>query len=352
MESLPPRQHLAAPGKWPVVGERVPRESDAPWQLEVTGAVARPLRLSFEEIQGFGAVETPIDIHCVTRWSKLAVRFQGVRLAAVLAAAAPHDEAQFVSFVARSTRSHSSSLPLKDALDLGALLVWEADGAPIDEGHGGPLRVIVPGRYFYKSVKWVERIELLEQDRLGFWEATAGYHNTGDPWREERYMAPALGRNEMRAAIQARSFAGRDLRSLAAAGHDLADLDAQGALLRDADFTRCDLRRANFAGANLSNAHLDGADLRGANFRGADVEGASFHAADLRGADFSGASIFGATFCATGSNDPQGALIDSSTRIDPAAIDALSPEQQTFIRSALASASRETGNGSRERSSE
>ncbi len=294
---LPPRQQLVAEGKWPLVGERLPRVSDEPWTVSLAGAVARPHTIGLDDLLALPSVERQVDIHCVTRWSKLGVRFRGALLANLLEKAQPLGEARFVSFVARSERDHSTSLPLADALALGTLVAWEAEGRPLEEAHGGPVRVVVPGRYFYKSLKWLTRIELLATDRLGYWEAEAGYHNEADPWREQRDMAPTLTRQQVRDVLARRDFAGRDLRSLDARLHDLAGLDARDALLRDADFRGCRLSRACFDRANLSNAHLDQADLRDATFRGADVEGASFLDADLRGADFQGASLFGASFC-------------------------------------------------------
>jgi hypothetical protein len=260
----------------------------------------------------------------------LGVRFGGVLLADVLSAAMPLATARYVSFVAHSDRGHSTSLPLADALGLGVLLATEAEGRPLATEHGGPVRVVTPGRYFYKSLKWLRRIELLAEDRLGYWEATAGYHNRGDPWREERYVAAALGREEVRRVLVARDFAGRDLRSIDAAGHALDGLDARGALLRDADFQNARLAGADFSGANLSNARFNGADLAGARFADADVEGADFCGADLRGADFRGASLFGATFIAGES----AARIDAATRFSPERLDDLAAEQAQFVSAA------------------
>ncbi len=337
MDSLPPRQQLVAPGKWPLVGERQPRNDPRPWLLEVCGQVAHPMRFTLDELQACPTVTRAVDIHCVTRWSKLDVAFTGVPLAAVLHKCSPLPGARFVSFVARSERDHSTSLPLTDALSLETLLVWAANAAPLETCHGGPLRVVVPGRYFYKSLKWLTRIELLAEDRLGYWEAETGYHNVADPWQEQRYMAPTLSKQEASALIANRDFSGRDLRSIDASGRDLAGLNARQALLRDANFSKCNLQRACFDGANLSNANLDGADLRKASFRGGDVEGASFAGADLRGADFSGASLFGATFCHE-LQPLRAARIDRSTRISPDQLEALTPVQMEFVHRSLSNA--------------
>jgi len=293
---LPPNQHLAAPGKWPVVGEKAPQASDGPWTVTIAGLVRTPITLPLEAIAAMPRVEREIDIHCVTRWSKPGVVFGGVLLADLLAPCGPLPEARFLSVVARSDRNHSTSLPLETALALGTLVAFTADGEPLASEHGGPIRTVVPGRYFYKSLKWLERIELLAADRLGYWEAEAGYHNGADPWREERYIAPNAPRHIIEHALRTRDFSGLDLRGIDARGRDLTGLIARGAKLRDAHFEDATLTSADFTGANLSNAHLQGADLHGASFSGADVEGANFDGANLTGADFSGASLFGATF--------------------------------------------------------
>lgn len=327
MLPLPPNQHLAAPGKWPIVGERQPADAGGPWKVELSGLVARPLEFSLGELSELLQVERLIDVHCVTRWSKLSCRFSGVPLLALLDRAQPRSDARFVSFVAHSPRQHSTSLPLDVVRRLDPLVALKFEGQPLAAGHGGPVRVVVPGLYFYKSLKWLARIEMLAEDRLGYWEGQAGYHNGGDPWREERYMAPTLSRADAAAVLASRDFRGRDLRSIDARGRDLAGLQAAGALLRDADFRGCNLRQADFSGANLSNARLQNADLVGASFRGADVEGADFGVADLRGADFRGASLLGTTFTSAG--------FDYATQFDLDRLDDLAPGEAEFIRASL-----------------
>lgn len=330
--SLPPGQQLAAPGKWPLVGERTPAVGPAGWTISIQGCIEREQEVDLAGLRALPWIEQTIDIHCVTRWSKPAMRFGGISLAELLRLACPTPEARYISFVARSERNHSTSLVLADALALQTLVALEADGRPLAAEHGGPVRVVVPGRYFYKSLKWLERIDLLPADRLGYWEREAGYHNTADPWQEQRYMAPDLSKHEVQAALASRDFSHRNLRSLDARGHDLADLNARGALLRDADFRGSRLSRACFDGANLTNSHFQDADLAGASFVNAGLEGADFSGADLRGADLRGASLFGATFCAESS---RGANIDTSTRIDVAALEQLTPIQAEFVSRAL-----------------
>jgi DMSO/TMAO reductase YedYZ molybdopterin-dependent catalytic subunit len=333
-DRLPPGQHLAAEGKWPTVGERSPRSSGQPWTVAVSGLVRHRRTYTLDQLRALPQTDVAVDIHCVTRWSKLDVPIRGVLLADLLAVAEPEPAARFVSFVADSQRNHSTSLPLADALQLGAMAALEAFGEPLPELRGGPVRMIVPGRYFYKSVKWLSQIELLSQDRLGYWEAEAGYHNTADPWREQRYVATNLSKREAAALIAARDFSGRDLLGIDAAGRDLRGLSARRALLRNADFRRSDLREARFDGANLSNAHFADADLRGAVLLNADAEGADFTSADLRGADLRVASLFGATFY-----DPRreqaAPKIDNTTRIEPARLDDLVPFQADSLRAAL-----------------
>jgi len=326
---LPPNQHLAAPGKWPVVGERAPRADGSPWTVSIEGLVLRPRVFALAELVSLGMVERAVDIHCVTRWSILGARFQGVPLARVLEECGLRPEARFARFVARSERAHSTSLPLEDALELGVLIAVACDGRPLEEIHGGPVRIVTPGRYFYKSLKWLERVELLAQDRLGYWEAEAGYHNRADPWREERYIAPSIDRRILRRALESRDFRGLDLRGLDARGRALQGLQAAGALLRDADFRRSDLTGADFSRTNLSNARFDGATLAGASFRDADLEGTSLHGADLRRADLRGASLLGATFCAAGG--AEGARVDASTRVSPEALEMLAPLQADWL---------------------
>lgn len=331
--SLPPGQQLAAPGKWPLVGERAPAPGPPDWTVAVCGCVEEPHVIGLSELRDMPRTEQTIDVHCVTRWSRPAMRFAGVSLRQLLQLVEPTADARYVSFVARSERAHSTSLRLDDALQLKSLVALEAEGRPLASEHGGPVRVVVPGRYFYKSLKWLERIELLAVDRLGYWEREAGYHNTADPWQEQRYMAPDLSRQEVQAALASRDFSHRNLRSLDARGRDLTGLNACGALLRDADFRGSRLRRACFDGANLTNAHFQGADLSEASLAGAGLEGADFSGADLRGADLRGAALFGTTFCTVGSGNDLAhpALMNRATLIDAAAIEQLAPQQAEFV---------------------
>jgi DMSO/TMAO reductase YedYZ molybdopterin-dependent catalytic subunit len=324
---LPPGQQLVAAGKWPWVGERQAAPGPAEWTLELAGKIARPGRLSLGELAALGEVDRTIDIHCVTRWSKLGVSFRGVLLERIVERVQPAGDVAFVSFVARSPRAHSTSVPLAEALELGTMIALGCEGGPLPADHGGPIRSVVPGRYFYKSLKWLEQIEFLVEDRLGYWEAEAGYHNHADPWREERYLAPDLSKQQVAKLLAARDFSGQALRSIDCRGRNLPGLLARGAILRNADFRQADLTGANFDGANLANAHLEEADLRGASFVGADLEGTNFSGADLRGANLLEASLFGASFV----EGERRAKLDASTRLPATAREYLTPEQVEFL---------------------
>ncbi len=336
--NLPPNQQLIRSPRWPVVGEKRPRIDASPWTLQVAGLIHQPKTWSLAEVLAMPSVERTMDVHCVTRWSRLAMRFRGTPLVGLFESVQPHDDAKFLSFVARSDRNHSTSIPLEYVRQHDGLIAWEANDVPLPMEHGGPLRIVVSGKYFYKSLKWLERIDVLAEDRLGYWEAETGYHNGADPWREERYVAASITKQQAAELISSRDFRGLDLRGLDAAGRTLDGLHAQNARLRDANFRGCELERADFSQANLSNAHFELARLRGANFRQADLEGANFSGADLRGCDLRGASLFGASFvtilpsgCAT--MEP---LLDVSTQLDPAALDALTDEQRDYVLQRLA----------------
>jgi DMSO/TMAO reductase YedYZ molybdopterin-dependent catalytic subunit len=334
LTSLPPGQQLVATGKWPLVGERAPLSPEGPWRVDVTGKVRRPIRLSLEDLRSQPQREQAVDIHCVTRWTKLAVPFRGVPLAEIIAAAEPMGSARYVAFVAHSARQHSTSLPLDEALSLQSLIALEVEGRPLPIEHGGPVRLVVPGRYFYKSLKWLTRIELLSEDRLGYWEAEAGYHNSADPWQEQRFIASGISKAEAHALLAGRDLRDRDLLGLAAAGRDLIGLRADRALLRDADFRDCHLVGACFDGANLSNAHFERACLQRASFRGADLEGANFAGADLRGACLLADSMVAASFVGLRPGE-SGAMCDAATQVSPGLLEQLTPDQQTYLRGAL-----------------
>ncbi len=217
------------------------------------------------------------------------------------------------------------------------MIALSFNGQPLFIEHGGPLRSIVPRRYFYKSIKWLRCIELLAEDRLGFWEGTAGYHNHADPILEERFVASHISKQEARRILDQRDISGRELMGIDGSQRDLTGLIARDSLIRNANFQRAQLRDACFDRANLSISRFQGADLRRASFAGADLEGADFCGADLREADLRGASLFGVTFVdeAIDVADVQ-TKIDATTRFDSESIEVLAPMQSEFVRRCLA----------------
>jgi len=150
----------------------------------VEGLVAAPLRLDWGAFMALPQTELMNDIHCVTQWSRYDNRWQGVRATDLLALARPKEEGRFVSFT--SYDGYTTNVPMAEFARDDVLLAHSWEGRPLTRQHGGPVRVVIPHLYFWKSPKWVTRIEILAVDRPGFWEVR-GYHNHGDPWLEERY---------------------------------------------------------------------------------------------------------------------------------------------------------------------
>ena len=181
---VPPGQRLTA--GWPVlhVG-RAPRVPDPQrWRLVVTGRVHRRLVLHLAELRELPTTTLVADLHCVTGWSRLNNTWTGVRVRDLLVRARPRPEATHA--VVSGHPAYSTNLDLA-ALQAGdVLLAWDHDGAPLGREHGGPLRLVVPARYGWKSVKWVDEIRLTERDVPGYWEER-GYHDVADPWREQRF---------------------------------------------------------------------------------------------------------------------------------------------------------------------
>ena len=327
-DQLPPGQQLLRPGRWPPVGEKPPTGPLKTWTLQLRGLFKTPRRLTLEQLLAEPLEDQSIDIHCVTRWSRLGVPFRGIPLARLLSPEQIEPRARYVSFVARSLRGHSSSVSLEVAQT--ALLAFYAEGKLLSAEYGGPVRVIVPDRYFYKSVKWLEAIELLEEDQLGYWEQDAGYHNRADPWLEERYLASGINKQQANQLIASRNFSDLDLMGIDASNRDLSSLTATNALLRNANFTKSNLMAANFNGANLANAHFVDANLQNALLQGADLEGANLVGADLRGADLRDASLFGADFISL--SDPERhAILNTETLLSRAQIKLLADQQEAFL---------------------
>jgi DMSO/TMAO reductase YedYZ molybdopterin-dependent catalytic subunit len=180
---LPPGQYLT--DKWPVLhAGSVPEIDLSTWTFRVWGEVENELELTWEQFKELPRQETTQDIHCVTRWSRFDARFEGVHWRTIAELVKPKPSARFV--VAHAEQGFTSNVPIQYVADENALLATEADGAPLTEEHGAPLRLIVPGKYFWKSAKWLRGLELLDHDQPGFWERY-GYHNDADPFKEERY---------------------------------------------------------------------------------------------------------------------------------------------------------------------
>jgi DMSO/TMAO reductase YedYZ molybdopterin-dependent catalytic subunit len=180
---LPPGQYLTE--KWPVLhAGDIPAVDLAAWDFRVWGEVEDTLRLSWEELNELPTVEVTQDIHCVTRWSRFDTTFRGVPWSAVAALVRPKPSAHFA--VAHAEQGYTANVPASFLDHDGAMLATHADREPLAPEHGWPLRLVVPGKYFWKSAKWLRGIELSAADHPGFWERY-GYHNDADPWKEERY---------------------------------------------------------------------------------------------------------------------------------------------------------------------
>ena len=180
---LPPGQ--SATLKWPVLHySSVPRFDPATWQFRTVGLVEMPIALDWDEFMRLPRVEITADFHCVTRWSRFDNRWEGVPFRVVCDLTRPKAEATHV--LVHAAEGYTTNVLLKDLFDDNVLFAYRHDSAPLAPEHGGPLRLIVPKLYAWKSAKWVEGLEFLAQDRLGFWEQN-GYHAHGDPFKEQRH---------------------------------------------------------------------------------------------------------------------------------------------------------------------
>ncbi|MHC2274507.1 DMSO/TMAO reductase YedYZ molybdopterin-dependent catalytic subunit [Bradyrhizobium diazoefficiens] len=182
-QRLPPGQHLTK--DWPVLDLGVvPPVSRERWRLGVYGAIEHPVFWTFAEFTAQKQAEFTSDIHCVTTWSRYDNLWEGLATRELLAACQPREDARFV--VLHSYDGYTTNLTLEDFAAEDALLAHSWSGQPLSEEHGGPVRLVVPHLYFWKSAKWLQAIEFLTGDAPGFWEVR-GYHNRGDPWAEQRY---------------------------------------------------------------------------------------------------------------------------------------------------------------------
>ncbi|MCR0980470.1 sulfite oxidase-like oxidoreductase [Roseomonas populi] len=182
-DRLPPGQRLVT--DWPVLDLGIqPAVAEAQARLDIDGLVENPLSLSWADLMALPQREWRNDIHCVTQWSRYDNDWRGISISDLLALARPKAEAAFVTM--ESHDGYTTNLPLPDLDRPENLLATHWDGKPLTRQHGGPLRLVVPHLYFWKSPKWIRRISLIPHDKLGFWEVR-GYHERGDPWLEERY---------------------------------------------------------------------------------------------------------------------------------------------------------------------
>ncbi len=192
-----PRSDRLPPGqietrKWPVLHYgNVPRVDLAAWRFEVRGAVENPIALTWQELIALPRQTTLCDIHCVTRWSRYDNLFGGVPVRTILERVRPKPEARFV--VVRAEQGYTTNVPLEDLDRPDNLLALEHGGEPLTAEHGGPIRLLVPHLYLWKSAKWLRGFDFVAEDEAGFWERN-GYHMRGDPWAEERYGRPDYSR--------------------------------------------------------------------------------------------------------------------------------------------------------------
>lgn len=182
-ERIPPGQYETH--DFPVLSAgptpRVPLET---WSFSIEGLVRNKVRWSWNEFLALPAQTFTVDIHCVTKWSKLDTHWRGVSIDTLLEHVELDPRAQFV--IAYSVEGYTTNIPLPDILNGRAFVAYEYNGLPLLAAHGGPARLVVPALYFWKSAKWVAGLRLMDKDRPGFWEQL-GYNNHGDPFREERY---------------------------------------------------------------------------------------------------------------------------------------------------------------------
>lgn len=181
--SIPPGQHVT--DGFPVlhVGD-VPAFDRAAWRLRIFGSCRNAFELTYDELIALPAAQWNGDIHCVTRWSKRNTHWKGVLFRDIASRAAVSSTATHV--LQHADNAYTTNLPLQVMFGDDCLVAYEFEGAPLEPVHGGPVRMLVPSRYFWKSAKWLRGIEFLNEDHPGFWEMR-GYHNDGDPWKEERY---------------------------------------------------------------------------------------------------------------------------------------------------------------------
>jgi DMSO/TMAO reductase YedYZ molybdopterin-dependent catalytic subunit len=180
-DRVPPGQYVTR--DFPVLSAGpTPRIGLDEWRFEIIGQVDQPRGWNWQEFMSLPSEDVTVDIHCVTKWSKLGTSFGGVSLDTLLEGTDPRGDFA----MAYSYGGYTTNLPLADLTAGKAWVVTEHEGEPLPREHGGPARLLVPHLYFWKSAKWVAGLRIMDHDEPGFWEQN-GYHNRGDPWKEQRY---------------------------------------------------------------------------------------------------------------------------------------------------------------------
>ena len=180
---VPPGQYLTR--DFPVLSAGpTPRTPLDRWTFSIQGLVHEPITWTWAEFVQLPTQTFVVDIHCVTKWSKLDTRWEGVSLDTLF----EHVELDRAALYLRAhcDGGYTTNMPLADVINSQAFVAYKYNDQPLAPEHGGPARLVVPHLYFWKSAKWVQRLQLTATDQPGFWESL-GYHNHGDPWREERY---------------------------------------------------------------------------------------------------------------------------------------------------------------------
>ncbi|HEX5484013.1 MAG TPA: sulfite oxidase-like oxidoreductase [Terriglobia bacterium] len=180
---LPQGQSLTL--KWPVLHySGVPDFDPKTWDFRTAGWVEKPVRLSWDAFLRLPKVQVTADFHCVTRWSRFDNRWEGVAFRTIYEMTAPKPDATHA--MVHCEEGYTTNVPLADLLEDNVLFAYRHDGEPLPAEHGGPLRLVVPKLYAWKSAKWVRGLEFMPYDKPGFWEQN-GYHMYGDPWKEQRF---------------------------------------------------------------------------------------------------------------------------------------------------------------------
>ena len=185
-ERLPPGQYETR--DFPVLSAGpTPRTSLSTWDFSLRGADGNIARWTWDEFNALPRQTITTDIHCVTKWSKFGTMWEGVSVDTLLSEAEAKGVTPSPYVLAKCDGGYTTNLPLADVTGGKGMIAFVYDGAPLPPEHGGPARLLVPHLYFWKSAKWVRGLRILQQDAAGFWEQL-GYHDRGDPWREQRYQ--------------------------------------------------------------------------------------------------------------------------------------------------------------------